>query len=76
LPDIACLQVKRLLARRSGAGIVYRAGTKILLVGPSGVPKLLWTARGRPIGLSIVGRRVAWAESVKGHGRIVALTIR
>jgi hypothetical protein len=60
----------------SSAGIVYRVGTKILFVGPSGVPKLVWNARARPIGLSIEGRRIAWAENVKGRGRIVALTLR
>jgi hypothetical protein len=59
----------------SSAGIVYRVGTKILFIGPSGVPKLVWNARARPIGLSIVGRRIAWAVNVKGRGRIVALTL-
>lgn len=59
----------------NSAGIVYRVGTKILFVGPSGVPKLVWSARVRPIGLSIEGRRVAWAENINGRGRIVALTL-
>jgi hypothetical protein len=60
----------------SSAGIVYRVRNKILFVGPSGVPKLVWTARARPIGLSIEGKRIAWAENVKGHGRIFALALR
>jgi Tol biopolymer transport system component len=57
----------------SNAGIVYRVGTKIYLVR-GGISKLIWKAHGTPIGLSIEGRRIAWAENVKGHGRIVALT--
>ena len=57
----------------SKAGIVYRVGKNIYLLG-SGQPKLVWKASGTPIGLSIEGRRIAWAENVKGHGRIVALT--
>jgi hypothetical protein len=59
----------------SSAGIVYRVGNKIyLLAGRS--PKLVWKASGTPIGLSIEGKRIAWAENVKGRGRIVALAIR
>jgi hypothetical protein len=58
----------------SKAGIVYRVGRKIYLLG-SGDPKLVWRASGRPIGLSIEGRRIGWAENVKGHGRVVALTV-
>jgi hypothetical protein len=59
----------------SKAGIVYRVGKSIYLLG-SGQPKLVWKASGTPIGLSIEGKRIAWAENVKGHGRIVALTLR
>jgi hypothetical protein len=33
-------------------------------------------AKAEPIGLSIEGRRIAWAVNIKGHGRIVALTLR
>jgi hypothetical protein len=31
---------------------------------------------GLPLGPSIEGRRVAWAEDVNGHGRILSLTLR
>ena len=60
----------------STSGIVYRVANKIYLVGGNGIPKLVWTARSRPIGLSIEGNRIAWAENAKGRGRIVALTLR
>jgi hypothetical protein len=56
------------------AGIVYRVGGKIYLFA-RGSPRLVWRAKGTPIGLSIEGRRVAWAVNLKGRGRIVALTI-
>ena len=59
----------------SKAGIVYPVGRSIYVLG-SGQPKLVWKASGTPIGLSIEGRRIAWAENVKGHGRIVVLTLR
>jgi hypothetical protein len=59
----------------SKAGIVYRVGSKIYLLA-GGTPKLVWRASGTPIGLSIEGKRIAWAVNVKGHGRIVALTVR
>jgi hypothetical protein len=59
----------------SKAGIVYRVGSKIYLLA-GGTPKLVWRASGTPIGLSIEGRRIAWAVNIKGHGRIVALTLR
>ena len=60
----------------STSGVVYRDGNKIFLVGGNGIPKLVWKARAKPIGLSIEGKRIAWAENIKGHGRIVALTLR
>lgn len=59
----------------SKTGIVYRVGTSIYLLG-AGKPKLVAKAAGTPIGLSIEGRRIGWAENVKGQGRIVALTLR
>jgi hypothetical protein len=56
------------------AGIVYRVGARIYLLG-TGNPKVVWKASGTPIGLSIEGRRIAWAENVNGRGRVVALTV-
>jgi hypothetical protein len=59
----------------STSRLVYRVASKIYLLA-SGSPKLVWKAIGTPIGLSIEGKRIAWAENVRGQGRIVALTIR
>jgi hypothetical protein len=56
-------------------GAVYSVGSRIYLLRKQ-QPRLVWHASGSPIGLSIEGRRVAWAENVKGRGRIVALAIR
>ena len=59
----------------SNARIVYRVGSKIYLLA-DGTPELVWKASRTPIGLSIEGRRVAWAVNLEGRGRIVALTLR
>ena len=55
-------------------GIVYRDGRSIYAIRGSKAA-LLWRARATPIGLSIEGRRVAWAVNLKGSGLIVALTL-
>jgi hypothetical protein len=55
-------------------GIVFRVGRSIYVLSGR-TPKLLARAPGTPVGLSIEGRRVAWAVNPKGHGRIVALTL-
>jgi hypothetical protein len=55
------------------AGTVFRAGKRIyLLAGKSS--KLVWTTKAMPIGLSIEGRRIAWAVNISG-ARIMTLTI-
>lgn len=54
-------------------GIAFRSGRDIYVL-ERGHAKLVARAASRPIGLSIEGNRIAWAENVKGHGRIVALT--
>ena len=55
-------------------GIVFRIGRQVyLLRGGNLVP--VARAASTPIGLSIEGRRVAWAENVRGQGRIRAVTI-
>lgn len=59
----------------SSAGVVYRVGSKIYLLA-RGAPKLVWKARGTPIGLSIERKRIAWAVDLKGHGRVVALSLK
>jgi hypothetical protein len=56
-------------------GAVYSVGSRIYLLRAQ-QPQLVWRAGGTPIGLSIEGRRIAWAENVNGRGRIVALTLR
>jgi hypothetical protein len=57
-----------------GAGVVYRVGRSIYTIR-SGHPTLLWRAQATPLGLSIEGRRIAWAVNLNGRGRIVALTL-
>lgn len=59
----------------SSAGLIYRAGRRIYLFTGSAAPKLVWQASATPIGLSLEGRRIAWAVNIKGRGRIVALTL-
>ena len=51
-------------------GIVFLVGKSIYTLH-DGQPRLLWRATLKPIGLSIEGRRVAWAAC----GRIKALTL-
>ena len=51
-------------------GIVFLVGKSIYTIR-DGQPALLWRATKKPIGLSIEGRRVAWAAC----GRIKALTL-
>jgi hypothetical protein len=51
--------------------IVYRVGRSIRIVGRGEVAH----AAALPIGLSIDGRRIAWAENVNGRGRIQAITL-
>lgn len=55
-------------------GLVYRVGNSIYVLGRR-QPTLLWRAKGEPIGLSVVGRRAAWAVDFAPRGRIVALTL-
>jgi hypothetical protein len=55
-------------------GTVYRVGRVIYTIrGTRPVP--LWRAKATPIGLSVEGRRVAWAVNLNGSGLIVALTL-
>jgi hypothetical protein len=71
---------EKLLSSTQMAGasnIAMGAGGIVFLVGKSiytlhdGKPALLWRATMKPVGLSIEGRRVAWAAA----GRIKALTL-
>jgi hypothetical protein len=52
--------------------IVFREGNTIYRWWDTGSsPSVLWRSHGKPVGLSIEGRRVAWAA----NGRIRALTV-
>jgi hypothetical protein len=60
----------------SDGAIVFRVGRSIRVVDVN--TKRIRTvakAAGMPIGLSIAGNRVAWAENVAGRGRIRAITL-
>ncbi len=55
-------------------GAVYAIGNAVYLLRGQ-KPQLVARAGGTPIGLSIEGRRIAWAENVHGKGRIRTLTV-
>jgi hypothetical protein len=55
---------------------VFHVGRSIRSVAPgSAKPRTLIRAAATPIGLSIEGRRIAWAENLKSTARIRALTV-
>jgi hypothetical protein len=55
---------------------VFHVGRSIRTVAPgSAKPRMLVRAAANPVGLSIEGRRVAWAENLKSTARIRALTL-
>ena len=56
------------------AGTVYAVANSIYLLRAQR-SLLVWRAAAPPIGLSIEGRRIAWAENVRGKGRIRTLTV-
>jgi hypothetical protein len=53
---------------------VYSVGNRIYLLRRQPT-QLVWRAKAPPIGLSIEGRRIAWAENAGKQGRIHALTV-
>ncbi len=55
-------------------GTVFRVGTSIYVVR-GGKTVLLCRAKGTPIGLSVEGRRVAWAMNIKAAGLVVAFDL-
>jgi hypothetical protein len=60
----------------SSAGAVYRVGRRIYFLGNYELKvRRVQQAKGTPIGLSIEGRRIAWAQNVKGRGQVLALTL-
>lgn len=55
---------------------VYRVGRTVRLLDlESGRSSVVAVARARPIGLSIEGRLVAWAENSAGRGRVKAVAV-
>ena len=60
----------------SGNTLVYAVGTKIeAMDATTGAQRLLATSPAPAIGLSVAGKRVAWAVNVHGRGRVLALTL-
>ena len=56
--------------------IVFRVGLSIRAVDvQSNTVTTVAKAAATPVGLSIAGDRVAWAENVRGRGRIRAVTL-
>jgi hypothetical protein len=61
----------------AGRNVVFATSRVIRrLDARTGVVSVLATARWRPVGLTIEGRRVVWAENLRGGARIRSLTIR
>lgn len=60
----------------SDSTIVFRVGPSIRAVAVHGKRvRAVAKATGTPIGVSIAGSRIAWAENVAGRGRIRAVTL-
>jgi Tol biopolymer transport system component len=60
----------------SGRTLVYRVARSIFAVHAArGRPRRIATAASTPIGLSVVNRRVAWAENHGGKARVRGLTL-
>lgn len=60
----------------SGDQLVYTVGNDIeAMDATTGAQRVLAVSPAKPIGLSVAGKRVAWAVNVHGHGRILALTL-
>jgi Tol biopolymer transport system component len=56
--------------------IVFHRGTTIAALNAGTHKVLLLTAKtAEPLGLFVVGRRIAWAENTNGHGRIRSLEL-
>ena len=59
----------------AGRSVVFAAGHAIRrLDARTGVVSTLATGRRTPVGLTIEGRRVVWAENTRGVARIQAVT--
>jgi hypothetical protein len=61
----------------SGHTLVYAVGGRKIeaMDLTTGALRVLAVSPGAPIGLSVAGKRVAWAVNVHRHGRVLALTL-
>jgi hypothetical protein len=60
----------------AGQTLIYAVGDDIeAMNAATGEQHLLATSPGTPIGLSVAGKRVAWAVNGHGHGRVLAVTL-
>jgi hypothetical protein len=60
----------------SGHTLVYAVGNTIeAMDATTGTQRVLAASPGPPIGLSVAGKRVAWAVNAHGRGRVLALTL-
>jgi hypothetical protein len=61
----------------SGHTLVFSVGKRKIeaIDATTGAPRVLAVSPGAPIGLSVVGKRVAWAVNGHGQGRVLALTL-
>ncbi|MGH3008697.1 MAG: hypothetical protein ACRDLM_04740 [Gaiellaceae bacterium] len=59
-----------------GNTVIFAVGRKIeAMDAMTGDVRLLATSPGAPIGLSVSGKRLAWAVNARGRGRVLALTL-
>ncbi len=60
----------------SGNTLVYAVRNQIeAMDATTGSRQVLAVSPGLPIGLSVVGKRVAWADDAHGHGRVFAINL-
>lgn len=56
--------------------IVFRTGQTIYAIGPGDAPRrVVARAHATPIGLSLEGTRVVWAENIRGRGYVRAVSL-
>ena len=74
--DVGARKGRFAVAGADASWVVFHIGTTIsaLNAGSHQVVRLT-TAAANPLGLSVSGQRVAWAENIQGHGRIRALDL-
>lgn len=61
----------------SGNTLVFSVGGRKIeaMDADTGAQRVLAVSPGAPIGLSVAGKRVAWAVNVHGHGRVLSVTL-